>query len=157
MTYGSEGCDIYKDGTVSGCPPRGGARVQTTGAGGDMFTSCYVANRADGATRVGPLSWPASWWPGSCRSASRWVRRTGCDPPAPRLLKLTGVKFSENSVIGQLPMSRASLENVILQNVINATNVQIGAAVHVAEQRVFLQVTRVSPDCVAKATLREVQ
>jgi hypothetical protein len=70
---------------------------------------------------------------------------------------LTGVKFVENSVIGQLPMSRASLENVILQNVINATNVQIGAAVHVAEQRVFLQVTRVSPDCVAKATLREVQ
>jgi hypothetical protein len=54
-------------------------------------------------------------------------------------------------------MSRASLENVILQNVINATNAPIGAAVHVAEQRVFPQVTRVSPDCVAKATLREVQ
>ncbi|MCV7354373.1 carbohydrate kinase [Mycolicibacterium fluoranthenivorans] len=49
VTYGSEGCDIYKDGTVVRVPAAWRVLgVQTTGAG-DMFTSCYVANRADGA------------------------------------------------------------------------------------------------------------
>jgi hypothetical protein len=49
VTYGSEGCDIY---TGNGCVRVPAAwrvdDVQTTGAG-DMFTSCYVANRAAGA------------------------------------------------------------------------------------------------------------
>jgi sugar/nucleoside kinase (ribokinase family) len=49
VTYGSEGCDIY---TENGCVRIPAAwrvdEVQTTGAG-DMFTSCYVANRATGA------------------------------------------------------------------------------------------------------------
>jgi len=49
VTYGSEGCDIY---TENGCVRVPAAwrveDVQTTGAG-DMFTSCYVANRAVGA------------------------------------------------------------------------------------------------------------
>ena len=49
VTYGSEGCDIY---TENGCVRVPAAwrvdGVQTTGAG-DMFTSCYVANRAAGA------------------------------------------------------------------------------------------------------------
>jgi sugar/nucleoside kinase (ribokinase family) len=49
VTYGSEGCDIYKDGTVVRVPAAWRVLgVQTTGAG-DMFTACYVANRADGA------------------------------------------------------------------------------------------------------------
>lgn len=49
VTYGSEGCDIYTDGTVVRVPAAWRVMgVQTTGAG-DMFTSCYVANRADGA------------------------------------------------------------------------------------------------------------
>jgi len=49
VTYGSDGCDIY---TENGCVRIPAAwrvdDVQTTGAG-DMFTSCYVANRAAGA------------------------------------------------------------------------------------------------------------
>jgi sugar/nucleoside kinase (ribokinase family) len=49
VTYGSDGCDIY---TENGCVRIPAAwrvdEVQTTGAG-DMFTSCYVANRATGA------------------------------------------------------------------------------------------------------------
>jgi len=53
VTYGSEGCDIY---TENGCVRIPAAwrveDVQTTGAG-DMFTSCYVANRAAGADPAG--------------------------------------------------------------------------------------------------------
>jgi sugar/nucleoside kinase (ribokinase family) len=53
VTYGSEGCDIY---TEDGCVRIPAAwrveGVQTTGAG-DMFTSCYVANRAAGADSAG--------------------------------------------------------------------------------------------------------
>lgn len=49
VTYGSEGCDIYKDGTVVRVPAAWRVMdVQTTGAG-DMFTACYVAHRAAGA------------------------------------------------------------------------------------------------------------
>jgi sugar/nucleoside kinase (ribokinase family) len=49
VTYGSEGCDIYADGTVIRVPAAWRVLdVQTTGAG-DMFTACYVANRAAGA------------------------------------------------------------------------------------------------------------
>lgn len=49
VTYGSEGCDIYADGSVVRVPAAWRVEgVQTTGAG-DMFTSCYVANRAVGA------------------------------------------------------------------------------------------------------------
>jgi sugar/nucleoside kinase (ribokinase family) len=49
VTYGSEGCDIYADDTVVRVPAAWRVEgVQTTGAG-DMFTSCYVANRAAGA------------------------------------------------------------------------------------------------------------
>jgi sugar/nucleoside kinase (ribokinase family) len=49
VTYGSEGCDIYTDDTVVRVPAAWRVEgVQTTGAG-DMFTSCYVANRAAGA------------------------------------------------------------------------------------------------------------
>jgi sugar/nucleoside kinase (ribokinase family) len=49
VTFGSEGCDVYTDGTVVRVPaawPVNG--VQTTGAG-DMFTACYAANRSVGA------------------------------------------------------------------------------------------------------------
>jgi len=49
VTYGSEGCDIYKDDTVVRVPAAWRVMdVQTTGAG-DMFTACYVAHRAAGA------------------------------------------------------------------------------------------------------------
>jgi sugar/nucleoside kinase (ribokinase family) len=49
VTYGSEGCDIYKDGTVVRVPAAWRVMdVQTTGAG-DMFTASYVAHRATGA------------------------------------------------------------------------------------------------------------
>lgn len=49
VTYGSEGCDIYTDGDVTRVPAAWRVLdVQTTGAG-DMFTACYVANRAAGA------------------------------------------------------------------------------------------------------------
>jgi sugar/nucleoside kinase (ribokinase family) len=49
VTYGSEGCDVYADGSVVRVPAAWRVEgVQTTGAG-DMFTSCYVANRAAGA------------------------------------------------------------------------------------------------------------
>jgi hypothetical protein len=49
VTYGSEGCDIYTEDTVVRVPAAWRVEgVQTTGAG-DMFTSCYVANRAAGA------------------------------------------------------------------------------------------------------------
>jgi sugar/nucleoside kinase (ribokinase family) len=49
VTYGSEGCDIYTDDSVVRVPAAWRVEgVQTTGAG-DMFTSCYVANRAAGA------------------------------------------------------------------------------------------------------------
>jgi sugar/nucleoside kinase (ribokinase family) len=48
VTYGSEGCDIYLDGTVERVPAAWRVLdVQTTGAG-DMFTACYVAHRAAG-------------------------------------------------------------------------------------------------------------
>lgn len=49
VTYGSEGCDIYKDGAVVRVPAAWRVMdVQTTGAG-DMFTASYVAHRAAGA------------------------------------------------------------------------------------------------------------
>ena len=49
VTYGSEGCDIYTEATVVRVPAAWRVEgVQTTGAG-DMFTACYVANRAAGA------------------------------------------------------------------------------------------------------------
>jgi sugar/nucleoside kinase (ribokinase family) len=49
VTFGSEGCDIYTDGSVVRVPAAWRVDgVQTTGAG-DMFTACYVANRAVGA------------------------------------------------------------------------------------------------------------
>lgn len=49
VTYGSEGCDIYADGTVVRVPAAWRVDgVQTTGAG-DMFTACYAAHRAAGA------------------------------------------------------------------------------------------------------------
>ncbi|BDY33061.1 MULTISPECIES: PfkB family carbohydrate kinase [Mycolicibacterium] len=49
VTYGSEGCVIYLEGTVVRVPAAWRVMdVQTTGAG-DMFTACYVANRAAGA------------------------------------------------------------------------------------------------------------
>ena len=52
VTLGSEGCDIYTDGTVVRVPAAWRVTgVQATGAG-DMFTSCYVANRAAGADPV---------------------------------------------------------------------------------------------------------
>ena len=52
VTLGSEGCDIYADGTVVRVPAAWRVTgVQATGAG-DMFTSCYVANRAAGADTV---------------------------------------------------------------------------------------------------------
>ncbi|PEG35327.1 carbohydrate kinase [Mycolicibacterium agri] len=48
VTYGSEGCDIYADGTVVRVPAAWRVEgVQTTGAG-DMFTACYTAHRAAG-------------------------------------------------------------------------------------------------------------
>ncbi|BBZ76722.1 carbohydrate kinase [Mycolicibacterium anyangense] len=52
VTFGSEGCDIYTDGSCVRVPAAWRVDgVQTTGAG-DMFTSCYVANRAAGAEPV---------------------------------------------------------------------------------------------------------
>ncbi|WP_198290973.1 PfkB family carbohydrate kinase [Mycobacterium sp. 155] len=49
VTYGSEGCDVYADGAVVRVPAAWRVMgVQGTGAG-DMFTACYVANRAVGA------------------------------------------------------------------------------------------------------------
>ncbi len=49
VTYGSEGCHIYTEGSVIHVPAAWRVLdVQTTGAG-DMFTACYVANRAAGA------------------------------------------------------------------------------------------------------------
>ena len=49
VTYGSEGCDIYRDGTVERVPAAWRVMdVQTTGAG-DMFTASFVAHRAAGA------------------------------------------------------------------------------------------------------------
>lgn len=48
VTYGSEGCDIYTNGSVERVPAAWRVDgVQTTGAG-DMFTACYVAHRAAG-------------------------------------------------------------------------------------------------------------
>nr|WP_284230806.1 MULTISPECIES: PfkB family carbohydrate kinase [unclassified Mycolicibacterium] len=52
VTLGSEGCDIYTDGAVVRVPAAWRVTgVQATGAG-DMFTACYVANRAAGAEPV---------------------------------------------------------------------------------------------------------
>lgn len=52
VTLGSEGCDIYTEGDVVRVPAAWRVTgVQATGAG-DMFTSCYVANRAAGAGPV---------------------------------------------------------------------------------------------------------
>ncbi|AKK30715.1 carbohydrate kinase [Mycobacterium sp. EPa45] len=52
VTYGSEGCDIYTGDTRVRVPAAWRVEgVQTTGAG-DMFTTCYVANRAAGADPV---------------------------------------------------------------------------------------------------------
>ncbi|SDD53682.1 Sugar or nucleoside kinase, ribokinase family [Mycolicibacterium neoaurum] len=52
VTYGSEGCDIYRDGSVVRVPAAWRVMdVQTTGAG-DMFTASYVAHRAAGAEPV---------------------------------------------------------------------------------------------------------
>ena len=52
VTLGSEGCDIYTDGDVVRVPAAWRVTgVQATGAG-DMFTACYVANRATGADPV---------------------------------------------------------------------------------------------------------
>ncbi|MUL83574.1 MULTISPECIES: PfkB family carbohydrate kinase [unclassified Mycolicibacterium] len=54
VTYGSEGCDIYRQGSSVVRVPAAWRvlGVQTTGAG-DMFTTCYVARRAAG---VDPLA-----------------------------------------------------------------------------------------------------
>jgi sugar/nucleoside kinase (ribokinase family) len=52
VTLGSEGCDIYTEGSVVRVPAAWRVTgVQATGAG-DMFTACYVANRAAGAGPV---------------------------------------------------------------------------------------------------------
>jgi sugar/nucleoside kinase (ribokinase family) len=52
VTLGSEGCDIYIDGSVVRVPAAWRVTgVQATGAG-DMFTACYVANRAADADPV---------------------------------------------------------------------------------------------------------
>jgi sugar/nucleoside kinase (ribokinase family) len=49
VTFGSAGCDIYTEESIVRVPAAWRVEgVQTTGAG-DMFTACYVANRADGA------------------------------------------------------------------------------------------------------------
>jgi len=49
VTFGSDGCDLYIDGSVVRVPAAWRVKgVHTTGAG-DMFTVCYVANRAGGA------------------------------------------------------------------------------------------------------------
>ncbi|HKV18310.1 MAG TPA: PfkB family carbohydrate kinase, partial [Mycobacterium sp.] len=49
VTFGSEGCDVYSDGSVVRVPAAWRVEgVQTTGAG-DMFTACYTAHRAAGA------------------------------------------------------------------------------------------------------------
>lgn len=51
VTFGSEGCDIYTEGSVVRIPAAWRVDgVQTTGAG-DMFTACYALNRSAG---VGP-------------------------------------------------------------------------------------------------------
>ena len=55
VTFGSDGCDIYTEGSVVRVPAAWRVDgVQTTGAG-DMFTSCYVANRAAGADPRGAV------------------------------------------------------------------------------------------------------
>ena len=52
VTLGSEGCNIYTEGDVVRVPAAWRVTgVQATGAG-DMFTACYVANRAAGADPV---------------------------------------------------------------------------------------------------------
>ncbi|MGA5541349.1 PfkB family carbohydrate kinase [Mycobacterium sp. NPDC051198] len=52
VTYGSDGCDLYLDGSVNRIPAAWRVKgVHTTGAG-DMFTVSYVANRAAGADPV---------------------------------------------------------------------------------------------------------
>jgi sugar/nucleoside kinase (ribokinase family) len=49
VTFGSEGCDVYTEGSVVRVPAAWQVSgVQTTGAG-DMFTACYTANRSAGA------------------------------------------------------------------------------------------------------------
>ena len=49
VTYGSAGCAIHTEGTITRVPAAWRVEgVQTTGAG-DMFTTTYVANRAIGA------------------------------------------------------------------------------------------------------------
>ena len=73
VTYGSEGCDIYTDDTVVRVPAAWRVEgVQTTGAG-DMFTSCYVANRAAGADPREPWNWRANSSPANSRSGCKWV------------------------------------------------------------------------------------
>jgi sugar/nucleoside kinase (ribokinase family) len=48
VTFGSEGCDVYTDGSVVRIPAAWRVEgVQTTGAG-DMFTACYAMNRSAG-------------------------------------------------------------------------------------------------------------
>lgn len=48
VTYGTEGCDIYADGSVVRVPAAWRVEdVQATGAG-DMFTASYTAHRAEG-------------------------------------------------------------------------------------------------------------
>ncbi|GJF16277.1 carbohydrate kinase [Mycolicibacterium cyprinidarum] len=48
VTFGSEGCDLYTDGSVVRIPAAWRVEgVQTTGAG-DMFTACYALNRSAG-------------------------------------------------------------------------------------------------------------
>lgn len=52
VTYGSDGCDIYTEGHRARIPAAWRVEdVHTTGAG-DMFTSCYAANRAAGVDPV---------------------------------------------------------------------------------------------------------
>ncbi|OMC39076.1 carbohydrate kinase [Mycobacterium sp. GA-1841] len=49
VTHGSEGCDVYIHGSPVTVPAAWRVKgTHTTGAG-DMFTVCYVANRAEGA------------------------------------------------------------------------------------------------------------
>jgi sugar/nucleoside kinase (ribokinase family) len=48
VTFGSEGCDVYTEGSVVRIPAAWRVDgVQTTGAG-DMFTACYAMNRSAG-------------------------------------------------------------------------------------------------------------
>ena len=78
VTYGSEGCDIYIDGAVIRVPAAWRVLgVQTTGAG-DMFTACYVANRAAGAGPRGPPNWPANSSPANSRSGCTSARPIRC-------------------------------------------------------------------------------